>query len=163
MNETAQLAGYAAAHAVWSISDGETLIPILAYVSSDGSWKLGRLTAETIDEGVRTGREWMARNPDGVPSAVLVYDGYLTFETGETDALFVEARGYETPGASFRMAVPYRPPRQSDDFLLYRPRLLESESRELCCEELAEEFSRGVDQHEQGAAVWDAHMADAAE
>ena len=42
----ARLAGFFAAHAIWSVSDGATLIPILAYTTESGERHMERLVGE---------------------------------------------------------------------------------------------------------------------
>jgi hypothetical protein len=104
----AELAGFFAAPAVWCVSDGETLIPMLAAELPSGERRMQRLADELLESAVETGKQWLADNREGADRAVLVYDGYLTLPTGKTDALFLEIRAYGKPPASLTMAVPYR-------------------------------------------------------
>lgn len=158
MNETVQLAGFFAAHALWCVSDGEVLIPFLAYELPDGTRQMTRLAADTLKEGVTQGRDWLGQNPDQVSRAVLIYDGYITLESGKTDALFVEAKIYSAHEASFTVAIPYRNAEHPDGFAVHRPKFLSFEGVEPEPEELATAFFQGVDHHKEGAAVWEAHM-----
>jgi hypothetical protein len=43
MRETARLVGFFAAHGIWSIGDGETLVPILGYEQPGGIRGMDRL------------------------------------------------------------------------------------------------------------------------
>jgi len=158
MRDTLQLAGFFAAHAVWCVSDGEILIPLLAYELPDGTRQMARLAADTLKEGIEQGRNWLGQNPEQACRAVLIYDGYITLESGKTDALFIEARIYVSDEASFTMAIPYRNAEHPDGFAVYRPKFLSVEGVEPELDELANAFFRGVDQHEKGAAVWEAHL-----
>jgi hypothetical protein len=148
------LAGYVTAHAVWCVSDGEVLIPILAYQSAEGELEMGRLLAETLQEGIQRGRQWLDLNPERVASGVLVYDGYLTFDTGRSDAIFVEVRVYTSPPGAFRIAVPYRPADHLEGFAVYAPRLLAWDGESAAAAALQQAFLQGVELHPQGADVW---------
>ena len=79
MIEVWLLAGFFAAHAVWSVEDGETLVPIYAYYK-DGQRHMEHVEAERFEDAVRIGQEALAANTANATSAVLIYDGYLTFD-----------------------------------------------------------------------------------
>jgi hypothetical protein len=151
----ARLAGFFAAHAVWSVSDGATLIPMLASESAEGSRSMSRLVAEELGDAVARGRKALADNPSRAARAVLLYDGYLTLEAGRFDAIFVEARDYGG-GHGFTMAVPYRP--AAEGFAVHRPKFIDSEGAEPDWGRMGEEFFAGVDAHEKGAEVWNGHL-----
>jgi hypothetical protein len=148
------LAGYTAAHAVWSISDGSILIPILAYQARDGETEMGRLAAESVEQGVQAGMMWLEQNPEAVVRAVLIYDGYLDFDLGRMDAMFIEGRDYAAAGVTFRMAVPYRHAESKEGFAVYSPRFLSSGGEDLNAEEFVAAFFQGIAEHEQGSALW---------
>jgi hypothetical protein len=158
MRETLELAGYFAAHAVWCVSDGEVLIPLLAYELPDGTRQMARLACDTLTEGIRQGHNWLDQNPEQVCRAVLIYDGYVTLESGETDALFIEAKVFVGHEASFTTAIPYRHSEHPDGFAVHRPKFFSFEGVEPEMDEVANAFFLGVDQHEKGAVVWQAHM-----
>jgi hypothetical protein len=83
-----RLAGFALAHAAWSVEDGETLCT-LAMVERPGheQRELMRFEAATIPESVEHAHAQLAALAPG-ERAVLVYDGYVTPEGGErTDGL----------------------------------------------------------------------------
>jgi hypothetical protein len=46
MKRMAELSGFFAAHAVWCVSDGEVLIPLVGYEMLEGKRVLKRMTAE---------------------------------------------------------------------------------------------------------------------
>ncbi len=159
MNDTAKLAGYFAAHAVWSVSDGEMLVPLLAFVKFDGVREMARLEGADIAEAVKAGRSWLENNPDAAQRAVLIYDGYVTRENGEkTDGLIIEAREYGEHPRSFTMTVPYRNARHAEDFLVYRPAVESLSDADTSVADLSEAFFRGVNQHRQAAPVWARHF-----
>lgn len=101
MLATAFLVGFFAAHAVWSIADGETLVPIYAYVDSAGKRHMDRLMAESLDVSVKEGRKRLAENPDHAQCAVLIFDGYVPVENVKTDALILKARDARGEGLEF--------------------------------------------------------------
>ena len=69
MLAAALLAGFLAAHAVWSISDGETLIPIYGYIDASGARHLVRLAESQSGKAVETGRDLLDANPNNVACA----------------------------------------------------------------------------------------------
>ncbi len=158
MDEIARMAGFYAAHGIWSVSDGATLIPLLGYAHEDGSQGMDRLM---VDDPAKAGRETLETGRDGWSSAVLVLDAYLSFETGRKDALIVEAVGYLPARRSLQMAIPYRPGSDPQGFGVYRPKFFEAvgvDDPDYAA--LAASFFGGVDSHEKAAAVWNEHLID---
>ena len=89
-----RLAGFALAHAAWSVEDGETLVT-LAMVDIDGQRELVRYEGD-IRESIDFAQADLSARLHGGGYAALVYDGYLTPPDGvRTDALFVEVLGAE--------------------------------------------------------------------
>ena len=159
METTAELAGFYAAHAIWCVSDGEALLPMLAYEKADGERGMDRIALENLEEAVAAGQQWLAENKHAAASAVLLYDAYVTLESGKTDALVVEARQYGAAPRSFQMIVPYRNAEASEGFAVHRPKFVTVEGYEdPPFDAIAEAFFRGVDLHEKGAAVWTSHL-----
>ena len=91
MRETARLAGFFAAHGIWSIAGGGTLTPLLGYEQPDGGRGMDRFAAEDTAEAVHTGQDALQANRRGSVRAVLVTDAYIELGTGRSDALIVEA------------------------------------------------------------------------
>lgn len=159
MRETATLAGYFAAHAVWCVADGEGLVPLLAFSRFGELREMTRLDGEDFPEAIKAGRRWLEQNPDGVQRGVLIYDGYVTQASGDkTDALILEAQVYGDEAGTFTMTIPYRNARHADGFMVYRPTFEALSDRNMGIEELSEAFFRGVNQHERAAPVWAAHF-----
>jgi len=159
METTAELAGFFAAHAIWCVSDGEALTPMLAYLKPDGERGMDRLVSENMEEAVATGQQWLAENKQGAAGAVLVYDAYVTLESGKTDALVVEARQYDAAQRSFQMIVPYRNAKAPGGFAVHRPKLVSVTGyADPPFDAIADAFFRGVDSHEKGAEVWSSHL-----
>lgn len=159
MIKAAELAGFLAAHAVWSVSDGETLTPILGFETAGGERQMNRLMADELQEAVERGQRWLKTNPQSASRAVLVFDAFVELEDGRSDALVVEARNYGPGPSAFTMALPYRPVDRPGGFAVHRPKLLSIDGiADDAVEELVESFFRGVDGHERGAAVWNDHL-----
>jgi len=88
-----RLAGFALAHAAWSVEDGETLCT-LAMVEVRGDRELVRYEADSITESVDLAQADLGRRLENGGYAALVVDGYATPEGGtRTDALIVELLG----------------------------------------------------------------------
>lgn len=108
-----RLAGFALAHAVWSIEDGETLCTLAMIERVGGARELVRYEAPSIAaslDGAFGDLEERVRDGE---VAALVFDGYVTPQGGErTDALIVDLFG--PAGAVLgRIVQPYRPARRS--------------------------------------------------
>lgn len=164
MNAIAQQAGFLAAHAIWCVWEGSPFTPMLADVAPDGQRRLQRLVADDSEAAVLDGRRRLEENPDHATSAILVYDGFITWNEARLDAIVLDAVQYVPERFEFRMAVPYRPAGAEAGFAVFRPKLLEVGppplSAEAVAETLREAFFHGVDRHEQGAAVWHAALDD---
>jgi hypothetical protein len=159
MIETATLAGFWAAHGIWSISDGETLIPILGYEHADGERGFNRYFFDDVADGARAAQEALEVNEIGAARAVLVANAYVHLEAGRTDALIVKAVSYGLTPGSIELAVPYRPATERSGFAVYRPLFVEVTGFDQPdYDTLADAFFNGVDSHEQAAAVWSAHL-----
>ncbi|TKB68343.1 MAG: hypothetical protein E8D47_02470 [Nitrospira sp.] len=158
MNSVAKLAGFFAAHAVWCVADGETLIPLMGFETSDGKRQMHRFMAERIEQGVQDGQARLASNPDRATLGVLVYDGFVTLATGKTDALFVDMRDYGSPSRSVLMAVPYRPASSPQGFAVHHPKFVSFAGPEPDFQAVSEAFFQGVDSHEKGAPIWSQHL-----
>ncbi|QFG25527.1 hypothetical protein [Actinomadura sp. WMMB 499] len=155
------MAGFFAAHGVWSVSTGETLIPMLAYESPNGERGMERLVQDDVGDAARAGQEALHTGQDDRVRAVLVIDAYLHLEAGRVDALIIEAVEYLPSRRSMKMAVPYRPEATSEGFAVFRPKFLEAEGiDEAEVPALADSFFSGVDSHEKAAGIWDAHLVD---
>jgi hypothetical protein len=158
MESAAQLAGFFAAHAVWSVCDGETLIPLMGFETSDGTRQMHRFMADRIEDGVREGQDRLASNPESAIRAVLIYDGFITLPTGKVDALLVDIRDYGSPSRSLVMAVPYRPAGSPQGFAVHRPKFLSFAGPEPDFQAVASAFFQGVDSHDKAAPVWSRHL-----
>ena len=158
MEAAIEIAGFFAAHAVWSVSDGEPLIPLIAYELPNGKRQMIRLVADSNDEGVARGKEWIVKNPDQSVRAILIFDGFIMLEDGRTDALIVTVRDFTQEDAEVMLAVPYRPAYTPEGFAVHRPKFLDFTGIEPDWQKLGDALWRGIEQHEKGAEVWSAHL-----
>src|SRR5437773_137170 len=158
MESAAKLAGFLTAHAIWSVSNGETLIPMLGFETPDGTRQLHRFVAERVEKGVEEGKDRLARNPDEAARAALVYDGFITLPTGKVDALLVDIREYGKPPRSLLMAVPYRPAASPHGFAVHRPKFLSFDGPAPDYQVACSAFFEGVDSHEKAAPIWSRYL-----
>ncbi len=167
MRSALRLAGFFGAHAVWSVCDGEDLVPIAAAETDSGERTMNRFVCETLQEGAKRAQAWATDNPEKLQRTVAICDGYITLASGKTDALLLtvclfERRrlGFLKPALQRRlvMAIPYRSARSNEGFAVFRPKFLEFDGPEDELDVLADAFFQGVDQHEQGAANWNARI-----
>ncbi|GAA1876529.1 hypothetical protein [Asanoa iriomotensis] len=156
MQETARLAGFFAAHGIWSVADGGTLTPLLGYERADGERGMVRFANEDVGAGAQIGRQALRDNRNGAVRAVLVVDAYLHLHAGKVDALVAEAVDYGPPSRTFTIGVPYRPQGSPGGFAVHRPKLLQDPGAEATA--LIEAFFAGVDAHEPAAQVWNASL-----
>ncbi|MFS8096197.1 hypothetical protein LFM09_03570 [Lentzea alba] len=158
MIETARLAGFFAAHGIWCVSEGETLIPMLAYEHADGERGMDRLMHDDFAEGARAGQDALQ---DGDPSwigAVLIIDGYIHLDQGKTDALIIEAVQYGPYRQTMSLALPYRHAGNPAGFAVHKPKFMGVECGDPEFNAMGEGFFQGVASHAEAAAVWDAHL-----
>lgn len=106
IRDTARLAGFFAAHGIWSVSDGETLVPLLGYEQTDGSRGMDCFVLDDIADAAHTGQDALEANRRGSVRAVLVIDAYVQLDTGRIDALIVEAVEYGPARQSMKMVGP---------------------------------------------------------
>jgi hypothetical protein len=156
MIETAHLAGFFAAHGIWCVSEGETLVPMLAYEYADGERGMDRLMYDDYAEGARAGQAALEDGDPSWASAVLVADGYFHLEHGKADALIIEAVQYGPYRQTLSLAVPYR--HADAGFAVHRPKFMGVECDDPQLDTIAEAFFQGVASHTEAAAIWDAHL-----
>ena len=150
LGKAEELAGFLMAHAVWCVSEGGTLPPLLAYVK-DGERILASFTAEQMKDAVQQAHAWMERNSENAERAVFVHDAYVTLEGRRMDALVANVREYAQPRMSLQIVLPYRP--ASAGFAVHRPKF-QAFTGIADHAALGEAFFRGVNQHEHGARIW---------
>jgi hypothetical protein len=68
-------------------SDGDTLIPMVAYTTSDGERKMERRAHDDLELAVAAGKARIASGDLNADDAALIYDGRISLETGKLDAI----------------------------------------------------------------------------
>lgn len=153
-----ELAGFFAAHAIWSVSDGETLIPMLAFTGEDGQRQMHRLVSEDLPKVVQSGQQQLESNAMDANDAVLLYDARIPIGERKLDAIIVEIRAYFSPHSKATLAVPYTPKGETA-FRVHKPKLLEwTECDDFDMNQALNAFFEGVDKHEEAAKVWNAAL-----
>ncbi len=147
------LAGTLAAHAIWSVSDGSPLVPMIGHDLRDGKQHMMRLLGDNLEDGVALGRQRLETNEDDAARAVLVFDAFFTDDKGETEAVMLDGRDYDH-GGNFALAVPYRNASTPEGFAVRPPKFLSFSGGETELEPLAEVFFQGVDAHTEAAQAW---------
>ena len=156
MITAARLAGFFAAHAVWCVSDGSPLVPMLAYTTADDERKLERMAHDDPGAAVTYGRERLRENEMDATDAVLLYDGRITMEKGKMDAVLVEMRAWFSPDSEAVLAIPYTP-KEAGGFLVHKPKVLTWKNcDDFELKSVVQAFFEGVDEHEEGSKVWNA-------
>ena len=154
-----ELAGFFAAHAVWCVSEGETLIPLAGFEDAKGQRTLVRFGAERIEQGVVNGETWLATNPRNTRRAAFIFDAFITVGSGKTDALIVKVRDFTDGDAAMEWAVPYRSAKSPGGFAVHRPKaVFASAADSTRAVALGEAFWRGIAAHEKAADVWNKHL-----
>jgi hypothetical protein len=146
-----ELAGFLMAHAVWCVSEGSTLVPLIGYVKG-GERIIARFGDEQLKDAVEQARAWMERNPEGADRAVFIHDAYVTLEGRRMDALVANVREYAQPPMGLQIVLPYRPA-SAGAFAVHRPKF-QAFAGIADFAALGEAFFRGVNQHEHGARIW---------
>jgi hypothetical protein len=155
MITASKLGGFFAAHAIWCVSDGETLTPMLACTAENGERRMERLVInEDLQSSVAYGKQKLESNEMDAIDAVLLYDGRIPIGKEKVDAIIVEMRAYFSPNSEAVMAVPYTP-KQSGKFRVHKPKLLGSKN----CDDFdmnaaLQSFFEGVDSHQIGVKIW---------
>lgn len=154
MITTSELAGFVAAHAVWSLSESDGFAPFVAHTTEGGERQLTRFEFDDPSTALAAGREQLASNPMSADDAVLVYDARIDTADGKIDAVVVEMRCYAFPDATAAIAVPYTP-RASGAFRVHQPTLARWDGcDEFDIDTAFQAFFHGIESHEQGAKVW---------
>ena len=150
-----ELAGFAAAHAVCLIADGDPLVPIGVSQRGSGGARITCLDGGTADEIAAQAGRWLDRNDGAADRAVTVVDGYITIQ-GESkiDALILDIRSYAPPGTRMKMAVPYRRAVDGARFAVHRPKFIVAQLDGQDANGLGQAFLRGVLGHETGGPLW---------
>lgn len=153
MITASRLAGFFAAHAIWSVSESDDLVPILAQTDFEGNRQMSRL-AMGGEQAVEHGQQLLEKNEADAMDATLLYQGWIQLDEGKVDAMIIELRTYPSLDSRAVYAIPYTP-KSSGTFKVHSPKILAWEH----CDDFdmnaaMEAFFEGVEEHEEGARVW---------
>ncbi|MCP8462588.1 hypothetical protein NK553_01350 [Pseudomonas sp. ZM23] len=158
MQDIYKMAGITAAHAVYSVCDGELLIPIYGYLSEDGKIRMVRLAHDTGEEAMQAAQQMYEENPHQALGAALILDGFVTLkDVGKVDALLLRIISYAEPRRVMELAIPYRHAHSAEGFAVFKPKVTGVTGitqEEL--QPLIDAFYAGRDEHAEGSAVWKA-------
>jgi len=159
MITAARLAGFFAAHAIWSVSDGGSLVPMLAYTGGESDErKMERLVADQDVVSVELGKQRLTQNLMDAGDAALLYSARIGLQEGKFEAVIVEMRTYFSPDAEAVLAIPYTRT-DSGEFHVHKPKLLDWENcDDFDIDAAMEQFFEGVDEHAEGSKVWSAAL-----
>jgi hypothetical protein len=105
-----RLAGFFAAHAIWCVSDGENLIPMLGFVTESDEREMERLIVnDDLEASVNFGNQKLESNEMNATDAVLLYDGLMPLGGEKIDAVVIKIRTYFSPQSTATLAIPYTP------------------------------------------------------
>lgn len=147
--EVVRHAGFFAAHAVWCVSEGEILIPMLVHRNADGKPSMTRLVSEDSRKVVAEAQARLSEDATRHGAAILLYDSFVTLGSWRTDAILIEIIA---DTARLVMAVPYRNAKSEEGFAVYKPKFIECP--EQAVQQIAQRFFDGVDSHKKGNAIW---------
>ncbi|HQR06813.1 MAG TPA: hypothetical protein PLN21_08330 [Gemmatales bacterium] len=155
MSAVAEYAGFLAAHNIERVSQGNEVVPMLAYEGSDGMREVVKLP-EPLDKGLAMGTKWLHSNPENANHAVIVFNGSVVLDDKDVDAVICKAVQYQPEPVSFKVAVPYSRTENPPEFKVYRIKLLDYEGSESepQFDPLVHAFFEGVEKNEDGADVW---------
>ncbi len=160
MIKAAELAGFFGAHAILSVSDGDTLIPILAFANAEGKRSMERLLMGDLESAVEYGNGKLEANENEATSAVLLFDGRIPVDDAKMDAIIIQLRAYSPTISRAIIAIPYTPKSQGG-FLVHRAKVLKWDSSERYeIDQVFEAFFKGVAAHDQGSEIWKSSFDD---
>lgn len=157
MEAVSQYAGFLAAHNIERASQGEEIVPMLAFQRTDGSREVIRL-AEPLKAGLAQGTQWLAKNPEEAALAVLVFQGSVVVDELDTDAIVCKAVQYQPDSLNYKIAIPFKRSDDPAEFAVYRIKILDFEGPEPDYDSLIAAFFRGVENNENGADIWYKHL-----
>jgi hypothetical protein len=158
MDETAQLAGFVASHAILCVSRGKSLtMPLLVVEKADGNAQFIEVTGKSSEEAVKKAEKMMKKPVAGALRAVMAFEAYLNLPPGRTDAIFLHGCCYQPEVQEIYVAVPFRAVGKRGGFAVFRPKFIAYEDAPPKLGAL-EAFMRGITLHPPGQAVWNAHL-----
>lgn len=155
MEEALKIAGNTAAHAIWSVSDGEQLIPLIAETDLTGKTTQIRcmgIQPDQIDDFFLKKSNALGKDYNGLS---LVQDSIVTLEKGKTDALLIDVRMSYPENSSVQLCIPYRHAKHEKGFAIHRLKItgitgISPDKQEA----ITNAFFDGIESHQQGSLLW---------
>jgi hypothetical protein len=163
-HRAAAMAGFFAAHGVWSVCSGDDMEPLVAYQRGDER-EARRFVSEDPEQAVDEARAFFETNPEGADRAVLLLEGLLgqgddpQVPDRDSAVLVVHAIEYGPSPRKVTAIVPFRPSTSPEGFGVYPAGFADLEGLDSAdLDGVAAAFFGGVGQHEQGSAAWEEHL-----
>lgn len=156
--EVFKLAGYFAAHAIWCVEDGDTLVPIFAYKTPEFERASERLVVLTEDQSayVEFLLQRISTNSKNAEVAVILFDTKVPINNRNVNAISLEMRCYQIPDFKVSIAIPYQPKKWLfGRFTVLTPNVSVSNTKVIpnLHEELRA-FTDGIRQHPKYSKFW---------
>jgi hypothetical protein len=151
------LAGFALAHAAWSISDTPDLLVPLAMLERGGKREVMRFEADTQEEAIARGKAKMAAVSEEFDGWAFAREGLLNEKGNKIDVISIDIgiKGNKTRVTIVQRFEPYLKRRHFR--LLGDPEIAidgaVQDSRSV--KDMLETIRRGVSQHSKAAPLWD--------
>ncbi len=154
MKNVLTMAGNFASHAIWNVSSGDTLVPIVGFLKGDGTHHMERLMMGS-GEAVSVGEIKINQLTDEHTGATFIKDGFVTLESGKTDALIVDVTFSDNSDKKVQFLIPYRNANHQRGFAVHRLKITKAsgfESDDYGW--ISDAFFDGLESHEQGGKIW---------
>ena len=162
MKNVLTMAGNFAAHAIWSVSDGETLIPIVGLLDSEDKQSMKRMVMGSA-EALSAGEHQLNNLTSEYKGATFIKDGLVTLETGKTDSLIIDIKFSDDSSKKIQFLIPYRNANHEKGFAVHRLKL--SEATGFSQDEydlISDSFFDGLESHPEGGKIWNEKYEDQA-
>lgn len=153
MDHIMMMAGELTAHAIWNVSSGETLIPIIAQLKSDGTYSTQHFDMDPA-QAIALGEKTISNLDSKTLGASFIKDAPVTLETGKTDALTIDIR-FSDDTKKIRVLIPYRHAEHPEGFAVHRLQATQFEgiSNDVVTS-LANSFFDGINSHTEASKIW---------
>lgn len=154
MQKVMLMAGHYASKALSDVSSGETLLPIVGYLTDDGNQSMERLAMGSAD-AMSTGQNRLNNLSVGQQGVALITDTLVTLDTGKTDSLLINMRFNDNASHRLSFMLPYRHASNDEGFAVHRLKVVECQGIDQAdVESLTESFFEGLESHDQGGEIW---------
>ncbi|HEY9025600.1 MAG TPA: hypothetical protein VIP05_14960, partial [Burkholderiaceae bacterium] len=141
---------WTAMHAVGRLGSWQMLQAFRGYgvwptlVTAAAPAMLQRMDGNDLGLAVRYGDHLLSNNPDDLPWQVFSYPGYAERNGQRVDAVVVLVATYNDKPMRMRVAFPFRPARDGNGFVIWRPLLVEGNLSVEDSGKLAAALERGI-------------------